>query len=223
MSAVLGAVLTAALVVLTAAPAQAAGYRYWSFWTRQDGSWSYANQGPAVLRPVDGDVLGFRFSVSENSGDAAEPRGPAGFAAVCGGTDPKGGTKRIALSLDFGTAADAPAGERPPQRRTACARVAEDATAADALAATAKPLRYDSSAMLCAIAGYPEKGCGEQVSADDTAQREPQAGASAGGDGDAEGGGDEAGDGSTVGVIAGIGVVLALAIAASVQARRRRD
>ncbi|NEE36853.1 hypothetical protein G3M53_67045, partial [Streptomyces sp. SID7982] len=57
-------------------------------------------------------------------------------------------------------------GEKPPALRTACAQVAPDASSAEALAAVAKPLRYDDSAMLCAISGYPRTGCGEQVSGD---------------------------------------------------------
>lgn len=210
--------LAAVLVALSTTPAEAAGYRYWSFWERQDGAWSYATQGPSVLRPADGDVLGFRFSVSENSGDAAKPRGPAGFRAICGGTEPQAGTKRVALSIDFGTAADAPRGERPPEGRTACAQVDEDATAAEALAATAEPLRYDSSALLCAIAGYPEKGCGEQVAADggpadDAGQKEAEAGAEQ----------HDGGSGTGVGVAAGVGVVVVLATAAAWRARRRRS
>ncbi|EST37201.1 hypothetical protein N566_14285, partial [Streptomycetaceae bacterium MP113-05] len=198
--------VTGMLLAFAAAPAQATGYRYWSFWEYGDGAWSYATQGPAVLRPVDGDVLGFRFSVSENSADAAKPRDAADFQAICGGTAVQEGTKRIALSVDFGTAEDAPSGEQPPRGRKACAQVAEDATAADALAATMKPLRYDSSALLCAIAAYPERGCGEQVSAGDgsaTAGAEPE--------GDAAGGGDDGG--SAVGVAAGVGAVLVLAAA----------
>ncbi|MCZ0979472.1 SCO2322 family protein [Streptomyces diastatochromogenes] len=77
----------------------------------------------------------------------------------------KDGTKRIAVVVDFGGPADAPPGETPPKKRveTGCAEVREDATGAEALAAVAKPLRYDSVAMLCGIAGYPAKGCGEQV------------------------------------------------------------
>jgi hypothetical protein len=215
---VLGAALAALVLVLTAAPAQAAGYRYWSFWERQDGSWSYANQGPAVLRPADGDVLGFRFSVSENSGDAAKPRGGGDFAEICDGTEPKDGEKRIALSIDFGTATDAPGDERPPKPRTVCARVAEDATAADALAGTAKPLRYNSSALLCAIAGYPARGCGEQVSADGSpdSESEPESEPEA-----AEDSGD--GSGTAVGVGAGVGVVVILAAAAFWRTRTRRD
>ncbi|MFR9674999.1 SCO2322 family protein [Streptomyces sp. TR02-1] len=211
-----GAVLAAVLAVLCAAPAQATGYRYWSVWERDSGSWRYATQGIATLRPVDGDVLGLRFSVSEDSGDGAKPRGETEFAAICGSTEPRGGTKRIALSIDPGTAADAPQGERPPERRTACARVDEDATAGEALATVVEPLRYDSSAMLCALAGYPEKGCGEQVSSN----KKPDGAATPNtSGGDTESPDDE---GSGAGVAAGIAAFVAVAGAATWQARRRR-
>ncbi|MFI9820817.1 SCO2322 family protein [Streptomyces sp. NPDC052013] len=201
--------LAALLPVLAGAgQAQAAGYRYWSFWERDGEQWTYATQGPSTARPYDGDVQGFRFSVSENSADAAKPRGTADFDTICAKTPAKDGTKRVALVIDFGTAADAPSGERPPAHRTACAQVAEDATTADALAAVAKPLRYNTNALLCAIAGYPEKGCGEQVSGTDkteTAARDSS----------------ESNDGPSLGLIAGIGVVALLAAAAIWQTRRR--
>ncbi|MGW7521497.1 SCO2322 family protein [Streptomyces sp. NPDC054796] len=200
-----------------AAPAAKDGYRYWSFW-EQDGkgsSWSYATQGPSVLRPADGDVLGFRFAVSEDSKDAATPRGTAAFDAVCGDTDAKSGSKRVALSIDFGTAADAPGGEQPPKARTACARVGEGATAAEALASVAEPLRYNSDSLLCAIDGYPAKGCGEQTSGD---------GDGAGDEAARDSGDDEGGEGLStgLGVAAGIATVAALGAAALWQARRRR-
>ncbi|MGC3002477.1 SCO2322 family protein [Streptomyces sp. G35A] len=204
----------AALVPLWAGAgqAQAAGYRYWSFWERDGGRWTYATQGPSLVRPSDGDVQGFRFSVSEDSADAARPRGTAGFAAVCATTPAKNGTKRVALVIDFGTAADAPSGETPPAGRTACARVPEDATAAEALASVAKPLRYDANALLCAIAGYPRKGCGEQISGkpserDDPASEEKRS--------------DPAGTGPSLGLVAGIAAVALLAAAAIRQVRRR--
>ncbi|MFD7711231.1 SCO2322 family protein [Streptomyces sp. NPDC059786] len=203
----------ALLTVGTAAPAQAAGYRYWSFWDRTGGAWSYATQGPSTARPADGDVQGFRFAVSEDSGDAARPRGAADFAAICAKTPARDGAKRVALVIDFGTAADAPSGETPPRTRTACARVPADATTADALASVAKPLRYDTNALLCAIAGYPAKGCGERVSATGGASASTDAGAdAASGDGDG---------GPSVGLLAGTAAVVVLAGAAVWQARRR--
>ncbi|GGT45904.1 hypothetical protein GCM10010271_57530 [Streptomyces kurssanovii] len=191
--------LCALLTVAVAAPAQAAGYRYWSFWKSSGGEWTYATEGPATARPADGSVNGFRFSVSEDSGDAATPRTAPDFATICAGTPAKDGTKRIALVIDSGTAADAPQGETPPARRTACARVAPAATTAEALAQVAKPLRYNSEALLCAITGYPASGCGDQAlpATDTNATKEPAGG-----------------DGPSVGVYAGIAAVLTLAGAA---------
>jgi hypothetical protein len=193
----------------TAAPAHATGYRYWSFWQREHGRWHYAQLGPATIRPYDGDVEGWRFAVSADSpATAARPRGAEGFAKICAHTPAHGGEKRIALVLDFGTAADAPGGEHPPRTRTACARVSPDATAADALAAAAPPLRYGADGLLCALAGYPAAGCGETVSA--------KGGSRSGTAGDGDGGGPSATawvGGGAVAVLAGAGVW---------QARRRR-
>ncbi|WEV28103.1 SCO2322 family protein [Streptomyces sp. 71268] len=203
-----------------AAPAAADGYRYWSFWERDGGEWTYATQGPATARPGDGDTIGFRFAVSQNTRDAARPRGAADFAAICAGT-PDGGGKRVAVVLDFGTARDAPGGDRPPRSRTACARVGDDGTAADALAQVAKPLRYDSTALLCAIAGYPRSGCGEQVgdSADSPGTGET-AREDTGRDATAKDGADDSGP--SAGLIGGAVAIAALGAAALWQARRRR-
>jgi hypothetical protein len=205
--------LAAFLLVGGAGQAQAAGYRYWSFWDRDGDHWVYATQGPSLVRPSDGDVQGFRFAVSEDSGDAARPRGAADFDSVCAKTPAKDGSKRVALVLDFGTASDAPSGETPPAPRTACAQISPDGTTADALAAVADPLRYDTNALLCAIAGYPESGCGEQVSrkGDSTATAAPERKTA------------QDDDGPSVGLYAGIAVVAALAGAATWQARRRRN
>ncbi|MFB7181966.1 SCO2322 family protein [Streptomyces sp. NPDC056257] len=203
--------LGSVLAVLAAAPALAAGYRYWSFWDGSGGGkWSYATQGPSMARPKDGSVQGFRFSVSKDAADqAAQPRAAADFEAVCGSTAPEQGRKRIALVVDFGVPADAPSGEAPPQDapRTVCAQVAPEATAAEALASVAKPLRYNSAALLCAISGYPGQGCGEPM-ADAPAQPSAQP---AKGDG-----------GPSAGLLAGIAAVAALAAAGVWQSRRRR-
>ncbi|MFI1416698.1 SCO2322 family protein [Streptomyces sp. NPDC020731] len=188
--------------------AEAAGYRYWSFWEQDGTAWTYANQGPSLARPADGDVHGFRFSVSENSADAVKPRGTADFDTICAKTPAADGRKRVALVIDFGTPTDAPSGETPPAGRTACARVPEDATTAEALASVAKPLRYDTNALLCAIAGYPKTGCGEQVSADEApVPAEKKTGSD--------------GSGPSIGLVAGIAVVALLGGAAIWQVRRR--
>ncbi|MFE2511079.1 SCO2322 family protein [Streptomyces naganishii] len=204
--------LAAALLLAAGAGrAQATGYRYWSFWERQGDHWTYATEGPSTARPADGDVQGFRFAVSADSQDASKPRGTAGFAAVCAHTPARHGSKRVALVLDFGVRADAPSGETPPAPRTVCARAPSDATTAEALAAVAKPLRYDTNALLCAISGYPAKGCGEQVTT--------------GGDGKSgatKSAAKNDGGGPSAGLLTGGAVIAVLAGAAVWQARRRR-
>lgn len=144
------------------------------------------------------------------------------FAKICADTAAEDGSKRVALVIDPGTAADAPQGETPPPPRTACARVPKDASSAEALASVAKPLRYGSDALLCAISGYPVAGCGEQVSGTTgtesgraTASAPTSASASASGSGGS-------GGGPSAGVLFGVGAVLLLGIAAVAQARRRR-
>ncbi|WP_419724014.1 SCO2322 family protein [Streptomyces pratensis] len=228
--ALLTALAAAAVVLLGAGSAEAAGYRYWSFWEGQGENWEYAAQGPSLLRPDDGTVQGFRFAVSEDASDAAQPRRAPDFGSICAGAPARDGAKRVALVIDFGTGAHAPDGEEPPAPRTACARVAPDASSADALASVAKPLRYDSSAMLCAISGYPKSGCGEQVSGDGSAEPSASAPGQDGGAGD--GSGDETaagtgpddggGGGPSAGLLVGVAAVLLLGLAAVVQARRRR-
>ncbi|MFI7234256.1 SCO2322 family protein [Streptomyces cyaneofuscatus] len=217
VAALLAVLLAASGVLLGAGGAQAAGYRYWSFWEGDGKSWAYATQGPSLVRPDDGTVQGFRFAVSEDSADADRPRHAPAFAAICADTPAKGGAKRIAMVIDPGAAEDAPAGEKPPALRTACAQVAPDASSAEALASVAKPLRYDSSAMICAISGYPKSGCGEQVSGDGSGKPSAPAASStpAADDGDS-------GGGPSAGLLLGIGAILLLGIAAVFQARRRR-
>ncbi|MEW1907301.1 SCO2322 family protein [Kitasatospora sp. NPDC085895] len=155
------------LVLLPAGPAQAADYRYWSFWKSSGGAWAYQQQGPAVYVPADGAVDGWRFALSPDGGkEAARPGAAGDFAALCAATPAQQGRKRVGVVLDFGTPADAPKGAgAPPAARTACASVPAAATSAEVLAAVAPPLRYDSAGMLCAIAGYPRAGCGEAVDA----------------------------------------------------------
>ncbi|WP_329116659.1 SCO2322 family protein [Streptomyces sp. NBC_01465] len=208
--------LGAALAVLGAGPAQAAGYRYWSFWDRDGSSWTYATQGPSTAHPSDGDVVGFRFAVSEDSANAVQPRGSADFAAICAKTPAKSGAKRVALVIDFGTAADAPGGETPPAPRTACAQVGTDATTAEALAAAAPPLRYDANALLCAIAGYPKGGCAEQVSTSGGGKKTPAATATTEPTAD-----KDSGSGPSAGLLGGLAVVVVVGGAAVWQMRRR--
>lgn len=78
------AVLAILLPLLAAAPAQATGYRYWSFWKWSDSAWAYQQQGPAVYVPQDGGVDGWRFAVSPDGGrNAARPGTGGDFATIC--------------------------------------------------------------------------------------------------------------------------------------------
>lgn len=195
------------LTVLAASPALASTYRYWSYWDGAGGTWKYATQGPSSARPADGSVQGFHFVVSKDAADQAPPpRTPADFASVCASTPAAEGKKRIAVVVDFGAPSDAPAGETPPQGapRTVCAQVGPDATAAEALAEVAKPLRYDSAALLCSVSGYPKRGCGDPI----TEAAEPS-------------GTDQESGGPSAGLLAGIAAVAALAAAGLWQSRRR--
>ncbi|MEJ8656926.1 SCO2322 family protein [Streptomyces sp. MS1.AVA.4] len=217
------AALAAVVTVLGAAgAAQAAGYRYWSFWQSDGGSWAYATQGPATARPADGTVDGFRFSVSADSQDSAKPRTAPGFAALCADTPAKPGTKRVGVVIDFGGATDAPSGETPPvSPRIGCAQVRTDASSAEALAAVAKPLRYNADALLCAIAGYPGTGCGEQVSAGAPASPESTSAPSESASSSSSSSAEDSDGGPSLSVLAGVAAVLALGAAAFWQSRRR--
>src|SRR4051812_47310980 len=115
-------VVTAALMVavttpvLVAAPAQAAAFRYWSYWHVSDGAWKFSPIGATGYRPGDGQVEAWRFAVSPGTTSAPAPRtAPAtAFATICAKTPAEDGMKRVALVVDFGTEADAPSGESPP-------------------------------------------------------------------------------------------------------------
>ncbi|MFE6053518.1 SCO2322 family protein [Kitasatospora sp. NPDC056446] len=223
----------ALLAVAGAAPAQAAGYRYWSFWRgAEGGGWAYQQQGPAIAVPPDGAVDGWRFAASPDGGqDAAKPRTAGSFADICAQTPAQDGRKRVAVVLDFGTAEDTGATGGPsagasagpsagatagtpagavPETRTACAAVAPRATSAEVLAVVAPPLRYDTNGLLCAIAGYPKAGCADQVGAAGAAKPDGAATPA------------DHGSGPDVGLIAGGALVAVLAGGAVWQARRRR-
>ncbi|MFC8716997.1 SCO2322 family protein [Kitasatospora sp. NPDC057198] len=214
LPALLLALLTACAALLgpAAGSSAAAEYRYWSFWKGGADGWSYQQVGPAGNVPADGAVDGWRFVLSADGGqDTPRPAAAPDFAAVCGSTAPADGRKRVAVVLDFGNATDAPKGEQPPDFRSACASVPTAANSAEVLAAVAAPLRYDSGAMLCSIAGYPRAGCGEQAAAGANSSTADGGSGGSGSDG-----------GPSVGLFAGVGAVLLLGAGAVWQARRRR-
>ncbi|MGH3345113.1 MAG: SCO2322 family protein, partial [Carbonactinosporaceae bacterium] len=131
-------------------------YRYWSFWqwkgSDQAGKWAFAKVGPGQSRPADGAVQGWRFTESGANESGTAPRSPGDFSRICGDTPSRGDAKRVGVVIDYGTAADAPAGQRPPQPRERCVQVQPEATAADVLAEIT-PLRYDQDRLICSLGG----------------------------------------------------------------------
>lgn len=204
--------LAVAAVLLSITPASADTYRYWSFWegtgAGATAGWAYQSAGPNTFRPADGSVDGWRFGVSADSASGAKPRSAPDFAAVCGGTPAVSGRKRVAVVIDYGTAADAPSGSTPLPLATRCATLAPDASSAQLLAQLSPPLRYNSDGILCAISGYPGTGCGDVVNGSGTGTTGPTGSTNSGA--------------RTAGWGVGAVLILVLAGAGYWQTRRRR-
>lgn len=153
-----GAMALAALA--WAAPADAATYRYWSYWVGDSGAWSFSNVGPAFRIPADGAVEGWRFSEAGVSGDTPPTFAPS-FDEVCGTTEAPADGKRVAVIVDPGSAADAPDGEQTPGAWALCVTADADATGYAVLRAAAG-VRVDRG-LICGINGYPGSECGAVV------------------------------------------------------------
>ncbi len=162
--------LTATLAaVALAAPAQAAAYRYWSYWQGATGTWVAAQTGPADYTLVDQDVQGWRFGITSDA-PALTPDNSAEFAALCPDLAAAGATAgdlRVAVVIDSGFVADAPAGQTPPADVVTCVSVPEGSTGNQALAKAAAVT--DEGGLVCAVNGYPEGECGTEVSDADAA------------------------------------------------------
>lgn len=153
-----GAMALAALA--WASPADAATYRYWSYWIGDSGAWSFSNVGPAFRIPADGAVEGWRFSEAGVSGDTPPTFAPS-FDEVCGATEAPADGKRVAVIVDPGSATDAPDGEQPPGAWALCVTADADATGYAVLRAAAG-VRVDRG-LICGINGYPASECGAVV------------------------------------------------------------
>lgn len=142
------------LGIVTVTPAHAdTVYAYWSYWQGDTGTWKYATTGPATAPAVDGAVDGWRFTLGSD-GRAAHPEPAADFASVCGSTPKPSGSVRVAILIDYGTAADI-----PPV--AACAVVESGLSRASALSAVAT-LRFNNG-FICGINDIPQTGCGDAV------------------------------------------------------------
>ena len=147
---------------VTAPPISAGetAYRYWSFWVGGDDAWTYATQGPATMAAADGMTLGWRFGIAtERDTSALEPQlTPVQvWEAACAAIRPQPGLARVAFALDFGSSADAPAGEIPPDSRNECAVVDEGSSLARALSSVS--VIRDESGLICSFDGYPASEC----------------------------------------------------------------
>jgi hypothetical protein len=147
-------------VAFLPAASHAAAYRYWSYWLGSEGDWTFANVGPAFRIPADGTLEGWRFSVSGVQGNQA-PSFASDFDAVCGGTPPEDGRKRVAVVVDPGGPDDAPEGELSPGAWALCVVAEPRATGYEVLRAAAT-VRTERG-LICGIGGYPSRGCAEVV------------------------------------------------------------
>lgn len=219
------AVLASLLVLIGSAGSASAedGYRYWNYSHLEGDTFAFAQTGPGDTTPKDGSVEGWRYGTSTVK-QGVFPRADLSkvdFDAVCGDTDAASGEKRVAVLVDFGTEADAD-GADVPDPRAECAVVPKDATGQQVLESVVD-VRADKG-MICALDGYPAKGCGEPVgdaqvstdeqavafrlpaSADDTKQVAAEE--------------DTSSKAPLLGVV---GVLIALAGVALVVARRKRN
>lgn len=169
-----GAVIGAAALAVTAmlhvliAPVASAdsAYRYWTYWTVADSSWSFSHQGAGTSNPPDGAVEGWHFAVSGSAADAkSRPGVDAGtaFADICGGTSQQAGSKRVALVVDPGPAAIAPDGQTPGHYLRTCVVAKADATGYEILRSQL-PVRVEGG-LVCGIDGYPAHECAPVVDA----------------------------------------------------------
>lgn len=165
----LGVLAIASALSAVAPVAQAStGYRYWSYWNAAPAtdSWVYATQGSGTHVPEDGAVEGWRFGIA---GEASfiRPKMLPDFEAVCGGIPAPEGGKRVAVVIDPGDEAEAPAGETPTPPRSECVVGATEATGLQLLQ-TVTNVRMDAG-FVCGIDGYPAAECAPLVDTRDQA------------------------------------------------------
>jgi hypothetical protein len=143
-------------------PANAADYRYWTFWVTTNDTWSFANEGSGTLKATDQMVTGHKFAIT-GVDNGLPPTESAVFAELCPDTSEQAGTLRVAVVVDFNDPAIAPEGETPPSPNVVkCVTVTEGQTAADALNAADLDVRAKDG-FVCGINGYPKEECGLEI------------------------------------------------------------
>jgi hypothetical protein len=135
---VLTAVAALAAALASPAPAQAEdGFKYWGYYQLTGGEWTASKKGADSLTPKDGAVEGWHYAITATKPDRP-PRTDATFQDICGSTTAEQGHKRIAVAIDYGTAAEANDGETPPKPEAECAVVPTDATGQQVLESVAQ-------------------------------------------------------------------------------------
>jgi hypothetical protein len=143
-------------------PANAADYRYWTFWVTTNDSWSFANEGAGTLKATDQMVTGFKFAIT-GADNGLPPIESAVFSQLCPDTAEQAGVLRVAVVVDYNDQATAPEGETPPAPNVvSCVNLSEGQTAADALVATGLDVRAKDG-FVCGINGYPKEECGLEI------------------------------------------------------------
>ncbi|MFZ9701817.1 MAG: SCO2322 family protein [Candidatus Nanopelagicales bacterium] len=168
------ATLFSSLISVTSA--NAADYRYWTFWVTTSDQWSFANEGAGTLKATDQMVTGWKFAVT-GADNGTPPNQSAVFSELCPDTSEQAGVLRVAVVVDFNDASVAPEGETPPSESLInCVTVNDGQTAADALNAAGLDVRANDG-FVCGINGYPKEECGVEVpsTATETTEAETQA------------------------------------------------
>jgi hypothetical protein len=160
LSLLAGLLLAGTVIGSTATAAQTEdGYRFWGYYQWSSGQWAFSQKGADAFVPADGAVEGWRFAVG--GAKPRVPRAAGDFATICGKTPAETGKKRVALVVDPGTPEDAVSGDTPAPATGTCVVTDPKSNGAKILAAVA-PVRIEKG-LTCGIAGYPSKGCGDQI------------------------------------------------------------
>lgn len=142
--------------------AEETAFRYWSFWTSENGKWVAAATGVAAIPATDGAVQGWRFVTAAVAlSDNEAPRESAAFEDICAGVEPATGKARVGVVIDYGTSADYDGSLNPPAVRTECVLVTDGDPMSFALSASAEV--RENAGFVCALDSLPETGCGEEV------------------------------------------------------------
>jgi hypothetical protein len=153
-------IIAVSFLTASALPASAAAYRYWGFFTGENGTWTMSMVGAAERIPADGSVDGWRFGIGTDT-QTPEPRTTPSFAELCPNLEAASGITRVAVVIDFGDADQAPEGETPAASRTECISMPAGGSSADALALAAD-VRGEGG-FVCGIDGFPRSECGAEV------------------------------------------------------------